>query len=249
MSRHHEHAGKLAFVTGGAGGIGSAVAEALRRSGCAVVVIDLAEPVCAGAQDAVALPTLAWHRMDLGRIDAMDEQVAALVRTFGYPDILVNSAGVSYPAGFADIGVPQLAATVEINLLGLIVLTKLLLKGMSEKPCSHVINIASRIASAPMKNNAVYAASKAGIVALSAQLAIEYGHAGVRINSISPGLISTSMNERTRRDEEKMAQIMARQSLQRIGQPRDVANLVLFLCSENASFIAGTDIRIDGGLH
>lgn len=239
-----DHEGKLAYVTGGLGGIGAAVVQRLRESGCAVVCLDLpADGLPAERRGS----STAFYPVDINNANEVSRCCEELMATFGAPDILVNCAGVNHPGPFSELPLEQACAIVQTNLIGVISFTKLLLPGMVAKGGGCVLNIASRAASLPLADNAVYGASKAGVVAFTRQTSIEYGKHGVRVNSVSPGLIKTSMNAATRADPVKLNSIMARQAVNRIGKPEDVAALVLFLTSEEASFIAGADIQIDGG--
>lgn len=232
----YDNSGRLAFVTGGCGDIGRAVVESLTKSGCAVVALDRVTDADAPS-----------HFFDLRDRAALPGRAAYLTGEFGYPDILVNCAGVSFPCAFDELPDERIAEIVETNLLGLMLFTKLMLKGMVNREVGSIINVASKVASLPMVNNAVYGASKSGVVAFTRQLSMEYGRRGIRVNCISPGLIETRMNAVTRSDKAKLSSILSRQAVHRVGRPADVANLVMFLVSPEADFIAGADLHVDGG--
>lgn len=235
--------GKVAIVTGAGGAIGQAIARRLAREGAAVVVDDIAgervekvseEIRAAGGQ---ALPWVA----DVSRSDKVRDLVAATVARFGGIDILVNNAGGS--AGllkklnlFENSDEEVCDWVVNLNLKGTMVCIRAVLASMLERGGGKIINLGSIAGTVGMIERVDYSAAKGGIIALTAALAMEVGRHNINVNCVSPGAISshpTHMADGT--------------YLGRSGKPEDVANLVLFLASDEASFITGQNYIIDGG--
>lgn len=227
----------LVLITGGSGGIGREIVRRLRVEGHSVVVMDKVTPEDGGS----------FIHIQLTEQESIIEGAATMIKDYGVPDVLINCAGINQTGQFIDAELGVLVDLIAINFTSVVLLSHMLIPSMIEKEQSIVINIASRFADLTVINNAVYSATKSAVTTFSKQLALEYGGKGMRVNSISPGLIATPMNQKTRENPTSLNKILNRQSIQRIGQPVDVANLVVFLCSTQADFISGEDIRIDGG--
>jgi NAD(P)-dependent dehydrogenase (short-subunit alcohol dehydrogenase family) len=245
--------GKVAIVTGGAGGIGSATAEALAAAGARVVVADVAKsPIDA----AVGRITAAGGEAAGREVDVADEpSVADLVRftveTFGGVDIVDNNAAATHLAP-VDLDVVNLSADVwdqamAVNARGPMLLCKHAVPVMLDRGGGAVVNITSGLSLAGEMGTVAYAASKAALNALTRHVATAYGDRGVRCNAIACGLIRTPPVET---QMPPPAQEVFRQSclVPRLGTPQDVADMAVFLCSERASYVTGQVISVDGGI-
>lgn len=235
--------GKVAVVTGAAGRIGSAIARRLAAEGAAVVVNDLsgerAEAVAAEIRDRGGT-ALAWAA-DVSASAAVRAMVAAAIARFGGIDILVNNAGGS--AGllkrlslFEHSDEEVWDWVLDLNLKGTLVCIRAVLESMIDRGGGKIVNLGSIAGTVGIIERVDYSAAKGGIIALTKALAMEVGLHGINVNCVSPGAISatgTGMDDGT--------------YLGRTGRPEDVANLVLFLASDEASYITGQNYIIDGG--
>jgi NAD(P)-dependent dehydrogenase (short-subunit alcohol dehydrogenase family) len=238
---------QLAIVTGAAGALGAAICRTFARAGTEILALD-----CDAAGLAALLAALR-EQGSVASVDTLDITDATAVSLWSAsletrrPSVLVNAAGVNAPAPFLTLDPARAIGIVRINLMGAMQVTHAVAPHLIRAGGGVIINIASRLATAPVANNASYAASKAGLLALTKGLAIELGPAGVRVNAISPGLIESNMNRATRQNPEALARYMARQSLAGLGQPSDVASVALFLASDAARLITGAEVVVDGG--
>jgi NAD(P)-dependent dehydrogenase (short-subunit alcohol dehydrogenase family) len=242
--------GKVALVTGGSRGIGSAIAEALAEQGAEVVIssrkqadLDLqAERINARFPDkAVAI---AAHS---GRPDELERLVTEVMARFSRIDILVNNAATNPyfgPVIGAELGAWD--KTFEVNLRGVFLLTKLVYEASMESHGGAVVNVASVGGLRPGIGLGVYNITKAGVIMLTRQLAREIG-GKVRVNAVAPGLIKTRFAEALWGNEGILDRVLASNPMGRIGVPDEVAGAVVFLASDAASYINGEVIVIDGG--
>lgn len=247
--------GKVAIVTGAASGIGAASAQVLAEEGARVIVADLDE---AGAKDHAAglvargLEATA-AQFDLGDADSIAALIAQTVDTYGALDILHNNAAATHLAATRDLPIAQADPgvwdeTMRINVRGTMLAIKLAAPHLIAGGRGSIINTSSGSGLTGDLGNPAYGASKAAIISLTQYAATQYGKQGLRVNAITPGLIVTRASAESGHAD-RLGDIMLRNNLiQRLGEPRDVANLVLFLASEESSFITGQIIGVDGGM-
>ena len=241
---------RVAVVTGGGSGIGRAICLRFAREGAAVVTADWEE---AHAQETVALIEAAGGAALAVRADVSREaDVAALADAasarFGTVDILVNNAAISDGDDVRTIGVDQWDRNLAIVLKSVFLCTKAVLPGMIEQRRGSVVNIASVNGQAALGGEP-YSAAKAGVINLTKNLAIKYGQYGVRANAIAPGTVQTPIwQARVAQVPDIFERLAAWYPLGRVGQPEDIANAALFLASDEASWITGTVLNVDGGL-
>lgn len=232
---------KTVLITGASGGIGAATARAFSRAGWRVVLHYCKNQAAAEAL-ARELPNAVPFRADL-RDRA---QVRALAEAFPETDVLVNNAATDLFALFDLIPEEQARELYEINLLAPLALSRLLLKGMLSRKQGCILNVSSVFGETGGSCEVDYSVSKAALIGFTRALAKEVGPAGVRVNCVCPGVIQTSMNDRLTADEaEELADSIP---LERFGRPEEVASALLFLASEEASYITGAVLDVNGGI-
>jgi 3-oxoacyl-[acyl-carrier protein] reductase len=243
--------GKVAIVTGASKGIGAAIARELATAGAAVVVNYAGSR--AGAESVVAQITGAGGKAiavqaDVAKAGDAQRLVADAIKAFGAPDILVNNAGVYEFAPLEAITAEHFHRQFDTNVLGLLQVTQEVAKHIGPKGGS-IINISSVVSQLKLPGSSVYAGTKAAVDLITHVLAKELGPRKIRVNSVNPGMIET---EGTRSqgiigsDFEK--NVLAQTPLGRIGQPQDVAKVVLFLASEDSGWVSGDTLLASGGV-
>lgn len=244
-----QFSGKVAIVTGGASGIGEACAMAFARGGAKVVVADLnnelGDRVVAAAKEAGG--DAIFVRVDVGQPESVDQMVQATIAAFGRLDIAVNNAGIGgeqNPVG--NYSVEGWRKVIDINLNGVFYCMRYEIPRMLEQGGGAIVNMASILGSVGFANSAAYVAAKHGVVGLTKSGALEYSKQGLRINSVGPGFIKTPLLEGTL-DDQTQAYLSNLHAIGRMGESQEVANLVAFLCSDQASFLTGGYYLVDGG--
>ncbi len=230
-------------VTGAAGGIGAAIARAAAAEGYRVGVLDLdgdgASEVASSLPDAVALTGSVTVEADVER--ALD--------TFGaVPDAFVNNAGIVRFGPLADLTVDDWRTVVDVNLTGTFVAGRAVATRMMARGSGAIVNITSINGISPGPYSGAYAAAKAGVSLLTQQMALEWGPSGVRVNGVAPGLIDGGMSAEIFADERFRALRAERVPLGRLGRSEDVADAVMFLVSDRASYVSGALVVVDGGV-
>jgi len=237
---------KVAIVTGAGQGIGRAIALALAREGAKVVVSDINNKVREVAKqiESFGVEALAI-RTDVQHSKETEEMAKIAIDKFGRIDILVNNAGIYPFKSLVEMREGDWDRVIGVNLKGVFNCTKAVLPKMIEQKSGTIINISSTAGTVVGYLNLThYAASKAGIVGFTRAAALELAQYGIRVNAIAPGAIETPG---TKALGEALKQIEQTVPLKRIGQPQDMANLVVFLASEASSYITGQLIIADGG--
>lgn len=224
---------RRALVTGGAGGIGAAIARRLAGAGVSVTVVDIA-----GGDGVIELDVT-----DAGA-------VASVVRSAGAFDILVNNAGVDRFGYFTATTPDMWQEVVGVNLFGVFACTHAVLPAMRQAGWGRIVNVTSEAGRIGAKGNAVYAAAKGGVIAFTKSLARENGRYGITVNAVAPGPIETPLLDRMRREqgERVVDALVSGTQLRRLGTPEEVAEAVAFLASEAASYITGETLGVSGGM-
>jgi dehydrogenase/reductase SDR family protein 4 len=239
--------GKVAIVTGASRGIGRAIAEAFAREGGRVVICGRKQETLGQVASEIgpSVKPLACH---VGRADQIERLVAFTTREFGPADILVNNAATNISFGpCLEIDEAQFDKMIEINLKSAFRLVRAIAPGMCNRGSGSIVNIASIAGLRPQMHSLLYSMTKAALIMMTQSYALELGPKGVRVNAIAPGLIQTALSEHYWKDESQRNAVLARQPIQRLGQPRDVAELALVLASDKGSYITGQTFVVDGG--
>ncbi|MBI1260381.1 MAG: SDR family oxidoreductase [Rhizobiales bacterium] len=236
---------RVAVITGAASGIGRASAALFASEGAHVVAVDLPGKGLAEAhKDHQGVSTL---EADVSAADAADRIIEGTVKAQGRLDILFNNAGVALGGPVESLSDADWDRTMQVNLRAHFILCRAAIPHLRHSGQGRIINVASVMAEGTDYGLAAYSASKAGVAGLTRNLALELGKSGITANYILPGAIVTGMT--TNFDDPAIAEIWAKKSpLRRLGEPLDIARAALFLASDEASFITGHGLNVDGGL-
>jgi 2-hydroxycyclohexanecarboxyl-CoA dehydrogenase len=242
--------GRVAFVTGGASGIGAATARRLAAEGARVVVADINVPGACAVADEVAGFAVAC---DVADVASVRRAIAEAERTVGLIDILVNNAGGDRLALFIDTDEAQWDQVLGVNLRGTLACTHAVLRGMQERGRGAIVNVASEAGRVGTVAGSVYSASKAGVIGFTKAIARESARRGVRCNAVAPGPIETPLLQRTMEAAGELGaalkqRMIAATLMGRIGTPDEVAAVIAFLASDDAAYMTGETLAVSGGL-
>jgi NAD(P)-dependent dehydrogenase (short-subunit alcohol dehydrogenase family) len=244
--------GKVALVTGGSSGIGRATALACAREGVKVVVADVQVK---GGEETVGMIREAggeaiFVRTDVSKADEVEAMVNKAKKTYGRLDWACNIAGIEgIMASTVNCTEENWDSTININLKGMWLCMKYEISQMLKQGGGAIVNMASAAGLIGLQGFPAYCASKGGIIQLTRVAALEYAKAGIRVNAVCPGVIRTPMVERvTGNMPEAEAQFTALEPIGRMGTPEEIAEAVVWLCSDAASFVTGHPMVVDGGL-
>ncbi len=243
--------GRRALVTGASSGIGEAVARRLAAAGAAVVVNYRSHPkeakkIAAEIKSAGG-QAIAVHA-DMSKEREIKSMFARMFREFGAIDILVNNAGIENKSPFLDMPVKDWDQVMAVNLRGVFLCSQLAARRMVKNGGGVIINMSSVHQIIPWGGYAHYCAAKSGLEMLMKTMALELAEKKVRVNNVAPGAIATPMNEAWLHDPARRKQVLALIPSRRIGQPEEVAGAVLYLVSDEAAYVTGTTLLIDGGM-
>lgn len=248
---------RVAIVTGGAQGIGYATALTLAQAGAAVVIWDLAEETGLAAVAAIeeAGGQAVFHKVNVASQTHVEDAVADIIDRFGRIDILINNAGIVRDAQLIKVKEGEIVgkmseadfdAVVTVNLKGVFNCTQAVVPEMIKRRYGRIVSAASVVGLYGNFGQTNYVAAKAGVIGMTKVWARELGKRGITVNAVAPGFIGTEM---TQSMPKHVLEAMVEQTpVGRIGQPQDVANAYLFLASDEASFINGVVLSVDGGL-
>jgi 3-oxoacyl-[acyl-carrier protein] reductase len=240
--------GQVALVTGGARGIGRAIALRLAADGAKVGIVDLADSGVDTAREVEQTSGRAttFVKADISKEAEAKAAVAAVEAALGPVDILVNNAGITRDGLMLVMDESDWDAVLTVNLKGAFLMSKAVLRGMIKRRRGSIVSISSVVGRRGNAGQANYSAAKAGLIGLTKSLAKEVGSRNVRVNAVAPGYIETDMTAAL--DESARNAIINQIPLGRIGSPEGVAEAVAFLAGDSASFITGAVLPIDGGL-
>jgi 3-oxoacyl-[acyl-carrier protein] reductase len=247
MSFKIDLSGKRALITGAAAGIGRACAIALAEAGASIVAVDVNEPGIEQTIDGIGSGLAV--RCDLSRPDDVDAMRAQVLAELGGVDILINCAGIiSYKKGIGAFPIEEWDRVLEVNLRGTYLVCRAFVEGMKERKWGRIVTFSSLAARVGgIEVGLHYTASKAALIGFTRTLAKEGGPFGITVNAVAPGIILTEPVKKQVQGRE--ADYVAQIPLRRLGEPSDVANVVLFLSSSLSGYITGSVLDINGGMY
>ena len=237
---------KVALITGSGSGIGKAIALRFASQGATVVINDVLEENASAALDEVlkAAPDSSISLFDVSDFDSVTSAVDKIIERYGRLDILVNNAGVLRDNYLTKMPVEDWDLVVNVNLKGPFLCCKAVAVQMMKQNDGRIVNISSR-AYMGNKGQANYSSSKGGLVSMTRTLALELGKFNIRVNAVAPGLIDTPLTQGLR--EDVLQKLIQAQPTKTMGTPEDIAAAVTFLASDEAKFITGEVLHVDGG--
>ncbi len=229
---------RIAIVTGGNQGIGQAIARQLTADGCRVAVIDLKPPTAAE-------PEMAFFAADVSDFAQTADAVSRIEAALGPVDILVNNAGITRDTTLHKMTPEQWDSVLRVDLYGVFNMSRQVIGGMRERGFGRIVSISSVNAQKGQFGQTNYCAAKAGIIGFTKALALESARKGVTVNAVAPGYTDTSMVAAVPADV--LEAVKASIPVGRLGRPEEIARCVAFLASDNAGFITGSTVAINGG--
>lgn len=233
---------KTALVTGGTGGIGGAIAASLKGQGANVILTGSTMERASAAAEAIGATPLAANLADRAEVDALAKAAEAA----GPVDILVNCAGITRDMLLLRMKDEDFDAVIEVNLTATFRLSKALVRGMMKRRWGRIINIGSIVGFGGSAGQANYASAKAGLVGLTKSIAREIANRGITANVVAPGYIKTAMTDVL--SEEQRAAILGSIPEGSVGTPEDVAAAVVYLASQEARYVTGQTLHVNGGM-
>jgi len=243
--------GQVAVITGGASGIGLAVAEALAKEGATIAILDVNAASISDALATLSLPVerARGYTVDVTCEDEVLDAFSQIDATFGRLDILVGAAGIIGRGSLEETESEQWRRVLDVDLSGIYMTARAALPALKRAGGGAIVNIASiaGIRAVSPQVNVAYAAAKGGVISLTEQMAAELAAYGIRVNAVSPGFVETPMS-REQRSIGAHHGWTRRIPLRRYAQPSEIAEVCLFLASSQASYVTGTNLVVDGGL-
>ena len=249
IRKHMSLNGRVAIVTGASRGLGKAMAVALASAGARIALVSrnpdqlnaVSSEICAAGNQAEAFPT---DISDEGQVTRLAGEVIAWA---GGVDILINNAGTVLRKGIVDMSLAEWNGVIQTNLTSAFLMCRSFIPHMKGRGYGRIINIASLMAHRSLPQRTAYSSSKAGLLGFTRALALELADEGITVVSVSPGVFVTELIEPVLNDPKLNVPFVQRTAVRRWGKPEEIGKLALYLCSEDASFITGSDILIDGG--
>ena len=242
-----ELSNKVALITGSARGLGKAIAEKFLEQGATVVITDINEETLKAATEELSKKGEVFGTvMNVADMSSVEKAVDGVIEKYGRIDIVVNNAGITKDGMLSRMEENEFDSVIAVNLKGTFNVTKGVSSYMLKKRTGNIINISSVVGIIGNVGQANYSASKAGVIGLTKTSAKEFAKRGIRVNAIAPGFIKTDMTDKLP-DEAKEA-LYKNIPLKRLGLPEDIANAAAFLASDNASYITGQVLVVDGGM-
>ncbi len=250
MNNLFDLSGKIALITGSSSGIGKAIAEAMGEHGATVIISSNDEAECQKVAIDFSQKEISAHSFpcDVSKKEAIEALIKEILKKFGRIDILVSCVGVAVPKSFLDTSANDFEKTMSINLQSAIYLSKLVIPEMVKNKNGVIIYLASIAGVRGNKSLGLYGISKAGLIQLARNLAVEFGPDNIRVNTISPGMIDTPFSQSLLENKPFLEKRLALTPLRRVGTPAEIAGVAVMLASKAGGFITGQNIIIDGGI-
>jgi 3-oxoacyl-[acyl-carrier protein] reductase len=241
---------KVAIITGGYRGIGRAIGVSLARAGAYIVAADVLDEAV-GKETLAAIEQVGGKgelmRCDVTNGESVEVAFKELHKRLGRIDILINNAGIARDQLLMRVSDEDIQKTFAVNVTGAIHCAQSAIRPMMRAKTGRIVNLASVVAEAGNPGQAVYSSSKAALIGLTKTLSREYASRGITVNAVAPGYINTDMTRNL--PEEAKRYMLGQIPLGRVGEPDDVAAAILFLCSDEASYITGQVLRVNGGMY
>ncbi|MCP1305930.1 3-oxoacyl-[acyl-carrier-protein] reductase [Paenibacillus tyrfis] len=242
--------GKVALVTGASRGIGRAIAIGLAEAG-ADVVVNYAGSEAAAAEVVQAIEALGRKsfkvKANVGSVQEVEEMFKLVLEAFGRIDILVNNAGITRDNLIMRMKEEEFDQVIETNLKGVFNCVKAATRPMMKQRFGRIVNISSVVGATGNAGQMNYAAAKAGVIGMTKSAAKELASRGITVNCVAPGFIETDMTDKL--SEDQRSQLMTQIPLARLGRPEDIAKAVVFLASDDSSYMTGQTLHVDGGMY
>jgi 3-oxoacyl-[acyl-carrier protein] reductase len=238
---------RVALITGACGGLGLATAKALDEAGAKVIITDIFERDSEAVRSALNTVKADYFRLDVGNFDEAQNIAREVTEKYGRLDILVNNAGITKDRTIRKMTHQEWEDVIRVDLTGVFNVTKAFVDGMIERKSGVIINVSSIVGLDGNIGQTNYSAAKGGVAAMTYTLGRELARYGIRVVAIAPGFIRTKMVEAIPDDVKE--KILSGVPMHRFGEPEEVARVIRFLVSDEASYITGSVVRIDGGTH
>jgi NAD(P)-dependent dehydrogenase (short-subunit alcohol dehydrogenase family) len=241
---------KIALVTGGGAGIGRAIAETFAREGAHVVIADRDGEAAQATADAITKSNGAAtaHQVDVTDTPQVKQLMAAIAEAFGRLDVLINNAGVGERSDFRHLDDEAWDRVWKTNLDGTVRCAREAFDLLRASGKASIVNLSSVMATKHTRQMSVYSATKGAASALSRSLAVEYAPYGIRVNTLCPGYVETGLIGRYTANPMIAKGLLSQTPLRRFGTPQDIANAALFLASDEAAYVTGAALHVDGGM-
>lgn len=239
---------KVAVITGGAQGIGKSAVKKFAEEGAVVIIWDVNEEKANSTIEELKPVSnkLEFYKVDVTSLDSVSNAAKQIIEKHKKIDILINNAGITRDASFLKMTPDQWKQVIDVNLTGVFNCTKAIAPYMVENKHGKIVNTSSVVGLYGNFGQTNYVATKSGIIGMTKVLARELGRKGVNVNAVAPGFIATEMVETV--PEKVIDMLKEKTPLGKLGDPEDIANAYLFLVSEEAKYITGTVLSVDGGL-
>jgi len=238
---------KIAIVTGGGSGLGFAISEKFVRNGIKTIIIGRNEQKLKNAQNALG-GLLHYRIFDLNDLENIPSLIGGIIQEFGGVHILINNAGIHLKKPLLEVTDGEFMRVINTNLVSVFAISRETAKFMVEQKYGNIVNISSMAAYYGIPQVIAYTSAKSGIEGMTKAMAVELSPFGIRVNCIAPGFIETNMSGKAlNNDPERKNKVLSRTPMAKLGKPSDIADAAYFLVSEEAAFITGASLPVDGG--